>query len=67
LISVEDPIPGRFIVVLGSSVQLGALVDLSDALVFVVAIPNILGLYLLAPVLGRDLRAYEARRKSSQR
>jgi AGCS family alanine or glycine:cation symporter len=53
-------------VVLGSSVQLGALVDLSDALVFVVAIPNILGLYLLAPVLGRDLRAYEARRKSPQ-
>ncbi len=53
-------------VVLGSSVQLGALVDLSDALVFVVAIPNILGLYLLAPVLGQDLRAYEARRKSPQ-
>jgi alanine or glycine:cation symporter, AGCS family len=48
-------------VVLGSSVQLGALVDLSDALVFVVAIPNLLGLYLLAPRVRRELQSYEAR------
>jgi AGCS family alanine or glycine:cation symporter len=47
-------------VVLGSSIQLGALVDLSDALVFVVAIPNLLGLYLLAPVVRAELTAYEA-------
>ncbi len=47
-------------VVLGSSVQLGALVDLSDALVFVVAIPNLLGLYLLAPVVRAELMAYES-------
>ena len=31
-------------VMLGSSIQLGALVDLPDALAFVVAIPNLLGL-----------------------
>lgn len=48
-------------VVLGSSVQLGAIVDLSDALVFVVAIPNILGLYLLAPVIRAELRSYPHR------
>ncbi len=47
-------------VVLGSSVQLGSLVDLSDALVFVVAIPNLLGLYLLAPTIRKELRNYEA-------
>jgi AGCS family alanine or glycine:cation symporter len=47
-------------VVLGSSVQLGALVDLSDALVFVVAIPNLIGLYLLAPLVRKELRDYEA-------
>ncbi|NIP16174.1 MAG: amino acid carrier protein [Pseudomonadales bacterium] len=47
-------------VVLGSSVQLGALVDLSDALVFVVAIPNLLGLYLLAPVVRAELLSYES-------
>jgi AGCS family alanine or glycine:cation symporter len=47
-------------VVLGSSVQLGALVDLSDALVFVVAIPNLIGLYILAPIVRRELKDYEA-------
>ncbi|MEQ8858557.1 MAG: alanine/glycine:cation symporter family protein [Pseudomonadales bacterium] len=47
-------------VVLGSSVQLGSLVDLSDALVFIVAIPNLLGLYLLAPRLRREVLRYEA-------
>lgn len=47
-------------VVLGSSVQLGAVVDLSDALVFVVAIPNLLGLYLLAPLIKKELSDYEA-------
>lgn len=45
-------------VVLGSSVELGALIDLSDALVFVVAIPNLLGLYLLAPVVRKELTLY---------
>ena len=48
-------------VVLGSSVQLGALIDLSDALVFIVAIPNLLGLYLLAPLVRQELNAYEAK------
>jgi len=51
-------------VVLGSSIQLGSLVDLSDALVFVVALPNLLGLYLLAPKLRRELRAYEGRMRT---
>ncbi len=44
--------------VLGASVSLGSLVDLSDALVFLVAIPNLLGLYLLAPVIKRELDGY---------
>ena len=47
-------------VVLGSSVELGSLVDLSDALVFIVAIPNLLGLYLLAPLIRKELLSYEA-------
>jgi AGCS family alanine or glycine:cation symporter len=47
-------------VVLGASVQLGAVVDLSDALVFVVAIPNLLGLYLMAPMIKKELADYEA-------
>ena len=45
-------------VIVGSSITLGALVDLADALVFVVAIPNLIGLYLMAPVVKRELEAY---------
>ncbi len=47
-------------IVLGSSIQLQALIDLSDALVFVVAIPNLLGLYLLAPVIRQEVQRYRA-------
>ena len=45
-------------VIVGSSITLGALVDLADALIFVVAIPNLIGLYLLAPVVKRELERY---------
>ncbi len=45
-------------IVLGSSIQLQALIDLSDALVFVVAIPNLFGLYLLAPAIKREIIRY---------
>jgi len=48
-------------VVLGSSVQLGALIDLSDAMILVVAIPNLLGLYLLAPMLKAEVLSYRKR------
>ena len=46
-------------VVLGSSIELAALIDLSDAIVFIVAIPNLLGLYLLAPLIKAELIQYE--------
>lgn len=52
-------------VVLGASVNLSALIDLSDALVFVVAIPNLLGLYLLAPVVKEEMQRYENALKST--
>ena len=43
-------------VVLGSSIDPGSLIDLSDAMVFIVAIPNLLGPYLLAPLIKSELR-----------
>ena len=46
-------------VVLGSSIELSSLIDLSDAIVFIVAIPNLIGLYLLAPMIKTELIAYE--------
>ena len=48
-------------VVLGASINLAALIDLSDAMIYVVAVPNLLGLYLLAPVLKREMRSYRER------
>jgi len=48
-------------VILGCTIQLEAVLDLSDALVFIVAIPNIIGLYLLAPVVKKELKAYRQR------
>ncbi len=47
-------------VVLGCSVQLEAVLNFSDALVFLICAPNILALYLLAPVVKRELHKYQA-------
>ena len=48
-------------VVLGASINLAALIDLSDAMIYVVAIPNLLGLYLLAHVLRSEVLSYRER------
>lgn len=53
-------------VVLGCTVQLDAVLDLSDALVFIVAIPNVIGLYILAPVVKRELKLYQQKIKKSR-
>lgn len=45
-------------VVLGAGIDLGAVIDLSDALIFVIAIPNLVGLYLMAPIVRRELERY---------
>nr|NIP19063.1 alanine:cation symporter family protein [Xanthomonadales bacterium]NIX13849.1 amino acid carrier protein [Xanthomonadales bacterium] len=45
-------------VVIGSSMQLGAVIDFSDAMIFAMAFPNILGLYFLLPVVKRELNEY---------
>ena len=49
-------------IVIGASVQLSAILDFADALIFVMAIPNLLGLYLMAPEVKRDLADYWAKR-----
>lgn len=47
-------------VVVGCTIDLDAVLKLSDALIFVVAFPNILGLYLLAPKIRAILDDYTA-------
>ena len=53
-------------IAIGCMVQLDAVLDFSDAMIFVVALPNIIGLYLLAPVVKRELKSYQQRLKSGE-
>jgi len=53
-------------VALGCMVQLGPILDISDALVFLICVPNILGLYFLAPIVKREMDSYFARIKSGE-
>ena len=43
---------------LGCMIQLTAVLDFSDAMVFLIAVPNILGLYLYAPEVKREVSQY---------
>ena len=53
-------------VALGCMVQLGPILDISDALVFLICVPNILGLYFLAPVVKAELNSYWSRIQSGE-
>ena len=53
-------------VMLGCMVQLGPILDISDALVFLICVPNILGLYLLAPIVKKEMNSYFDRLKSGE-
>ncbi len=53
-------------VALGCSIKLDAVLDFSDAMVFLVALPNIIGLYILAPTVKKELKAYHRRLKSGK-
>lgn len=52
-------------IALGAAVQLGAILDFADALIFVMAIPNLFGLYIMAPEVKADLKAYWAARNAT--
>lgn len=45
-------------VMLGAMVKLGPILDISDALVFLICVPNLFGLYLLAPIIKKELKQY---------
>ncbi len=47
--------------VIGSSMELSKIIDFSDAMIFAMALPNALGMYLLAGGLKKDLRSYWTR------
>jgi AGCS family alanine or glycine:cation symporter len=51
-------------VALGCMTNLDAVLNFSDALIFVIALPNILGLYILAPIIKKELASYQLRLKN---
>jgi len=55
-----------FFVVVGSSMQLGSVIDFSDAMIFAMAFPNIIGIYFLLPVVKREMNEYWADYKAGR-
>ncbi|MBP2183641.1 alanine/glycine:cation symporter family protein [Amycolatopsis magusensis] len=53
-------------VVAGSVLTLGSVLDFADAVLFLLALFNIAGLYLLAPVVKREMRDYRERRRNGE-
>ena len=52
-------------VIIGSSLNLGSVVDLSDSMIFLMALFNIVGVYLLISKVKEELNDYK-RIKSSE-
>jgi alanine or glycine:cation symporter, AGCS family len=55
-----------FFTVLGATISLGPLIDFSDAMLFAMALPNIVGLYFFAPEIRRDLESYWRRLQTGE-
>lgn len=53
-------------VVIGASIELGAVVDFSDMMILGMAFPNILGLIILSPEVARDLKEYLRKIKTGE-
>ncbi len=45
-------------VVLGASVSLQAVIDFSDSMIFLMAVPNLIGVFILLPVIKREFEDY---------
>ena len=53
-------------IVIGASMSLGPVVDFSDSAIFAMAIANIIGLYMLFPLVKRDLDSYWSRLQTGE-
>ena len=42
------------------------MIDFSDSMIFAMALPNVIGLYLLMPVVKRELHKYQAKLASGE-
>lgn len=55
-----------FFVVLGSSISLGAVLDFSDMMILAMAVPNMIGLYMMSGEVRRDMKDYLKRLKNGE-
>ena len=53
-------------VVIGAAASLGPVIDFSDAAIFAMAVVNISALYVLMPIVMKELKSYQARLKSGE-
>lgn len=53
-------------VVVGSSASLGAVTDFSDAMIFAMVVPNMIGLMFLLPEVKKALKSYTSKIKSGE-
>ncbi len=64
----ENVFKGLFLVftVIGSAAALGPVINFSDSMIFLMGIPNIIGLYLLAKVIRSTIHSYYERVQSGE-
>ncbi|WP_051004838.1 alanine/glycine:cation symporter family protein [Blastococcus saxobsidens] len=53
-------------VIIGASSTLDAVIGFSDSMIFLMSLPNIIGLYILARVVKRELYGYRARLETGE-
>jgi AGCS family alanine or glycine:cation symporter len=53
-------------VVIGAAASLGSVTNFSDAMIFAMAFPNVIGLLILAPEVRQELRSYIGKIKSGE-
>jgi AGCS family alanine or glycine:cation symporter len=46
------------VVVIGAAISLGSVIDFSDAMIFAMVFPNMIGLFLLFPKVRQELKIY---------
>jgi AGCS family alanine or glycine:cation symporter len=52
--------------IVGVTMNFNDLINFSDAIYFLMAVPNVIGMYLLAPVVKREMKSYFERLRSGQ-
>ncbi|MEM7711931.1 MAG: alanine:cation symporter family protein, partial [Pseudomonadota bacterium] len=55
-----------FFIVVGAAAQLGAVIDFSDAMIFAMAVVNITALYVLMPIVKREMQSYFGRLQTGE-